>query len=119
MLGEFSNVVLSLGEHQKLRSRYGEAVTVDYIERLSCWLKNNPRKKRSSHYATILTWVRKDKTHAMYAQAMEPQTPLMLEMEQYHRAECLFNVNLREGYPKTMEQCLAAIRRLDAEKGGV
>ena len=61
MLGEFLNVDLTDEEQYKLRSRFGDPVTDDYIERLSCWLKNT-RKRRSSHYACILTWIRKDRT---------------------------------------------------------
>ena len=58
--GEFSNVLLSFSEHQKLGERFGQATTEMWIEKLSCWLESTG-KQRESHYATILTWDRRDK----------------------------------------------------------
>lgn len=52
--GEFKNVKLSEVEYKKLK----EKNLLTYIETLSCYLKNHPRKKYASHYATILTWSR-------------------------------------------------------------
>ena len=54
--GEFENVKLTDDEHTKLKERN----LLSYIESLSCYLKNHPKKKYASHYATILTWSRKD-----------------------------------------------------------
>ena len=57
-LGEFKNVLLTQEELDKLKekiSNYNEK-----IEDLSIYLENNPKKKYASHYATILTWHRRD-----------------------------------------------------------
>lgn len=53
--GEFNNVFLSKEEYSKLLSRYGEALTKEKIERLSCYMTSKGRKYRN-HYATILNW---------------------------------------------------------------
>lgn len=114
LFGEFQNVQLSIIEHQKLTERYGPETTGDYIERLSCWLKNT-RKKRPCHYATILTWIRKDKT----IEAAKPpsSTPLLDEAEIVHRAQILQRVRIRENLtPNDFESCLKAIREIEGEK---
>lgn len=54
--GEFQNVKLTEEEYEKIE----EKNLTPYIEKLSCYLENNPKKKYASHYATILTWDRKD-----------------------------------------------------------
>lgn len=53
--GEFSNVKLTEDEHKKLK----EQSLLDYIDRLSVYLSSTG-KTYKSHYATILTWARKD-----------------------------------------------------------
>lgn len=54
--GEFKNVKLTNEEYKKLEDKK----LLSYIEDLSRYLENHPRKKYASHYATILTWSRKD-----------------------------------------------------------
>lgn len=54
--GEFQNVKLTDEEYNKLKDKN----LLSYIEDLSRYLENHPRKKYASHYATILTWSRKD-----------------------------------------------------------
>lgn len=55
-LGEFKNVLLTKEELEKINERK----LGSYIEALSTYLENNPKKKYASHYATILTWYRRD-----------------------------------------------------------
>lgn len=54
--GEFENVKLTNEEYKKLEDKN----LLSYIEDLSRYLKNHPRKKYASHYATILVWNRKN-----------------------------------------------------------
>ncbi len=119
MLGEFSNVVLSLNEHAKLRSRFGPQVTEEYIEKLSCWRAVNPRKaKGSCDYARLIIWIKKDATIQAFTPPPSPAPPLLDELEIQHRAACLQRVRIREGLtPNDIESCLRAIRELDGERG--
>lgn len=57
--GEFENVKLTQDEFEKLKSRS----LTNKIEDLSQYIENFPQKakKYKSHYATILSWDRKDK----------------------------------------------------------
>lgn len=55
-LGEFNNILLTKQEYKKLK----EKNIISYIDTLSIYLENNPNKKYRSHYATILSWSRKD-----------------------------------------------------------
>lgn len=57
-LGEFSNVLLTQEELDKLKEKIVN--WKDKIDDLSIYLENNPKKKYASHYATILTWHRRD-----------------------------------------------------------
>lgn len=57
--GEFKNVFLTLEEYQKLTERFGENVTKEKIEILSSGIESKGYKYKS-HYATILSWDRKD-----------------------------------------------------------
>jgi predicted transcriptional regulator len=61
--GEFSNVLLSAGEVDKLGTRLGKTAE-GYINYMSCYLESSG-KKYKSHYATILSWLAKDKLEAM------------------------------------------------------
>lgn len=54
--GEFKNVKLTDEQYKKLE----EKKLLNYIEDLSRYLANHPRKKYANHYATILSWDRKD-----------------------------------------------------------
>ena len=56
--GEFSHVLLSDAEFEKLTSRFGESVRDSYITKLDRYIENYPKKgnKYKSHYSTILTW---------------------------------------------------------------
>lgn len=112
-MGEFGNVHLSQEEHLKLLTRFGADVTKDYIERLSCWLKNT-RKRRNSHYACILTWIRKDRTIFITSADPEPtRLPLIEEAELRHRAEIMQNVRKREGMPYlSIEELVARLKEM-------
>ena len=57
--GEFQNVLLTSEEYGKLISKFGEPLTKEKIERLSVAIASKGYKY-SSHYATILSWDRKD-----------------------------------------------------------
>lgn len=57
-LGEFDNVLITQEELDKLKEKIPNYQ--EKIEDLSIYLENNPKKKYNSHYATILTWYRKE-----------------------------------------------------------
>jgi hypothetical protein len=57
--GEFQNILLTEAEHEKVLTRFG-AGAPELIEAVSSWLESTGTK-RKSHYATILTWARRDK----------------------------------------------------------
>ncbi|MCK5602557.1 hypothetical protein KAR91_11825 [Candidatus Pacearchaeota archaeon] len=57
--GEFQNVKLLKAEHQKLVKGYGKQITGEMTERLSAYVASSG-KRYSSHYATILGWLRND-----------------------------------------------------------
>jgi len=61
-LGEFENVKITDKELNKLKDRFNSTY-LDRIENLSRYIENFPTKGKryKSHYATILTWARKDK----------------------------------------------------------
>lgn len=59
MYGKFENVKLSGREHSELVLRFGSDGTASRIETLSEYVASKG-KKYSSHYATILTWERKN-----------------------------------------------------------
>ena len=56
--GEFKNVKLSIKEYEKLKVKFNGSLN-EKIEALSEYMKSKG-KKYSSHYATILTWARRD-----------------------------------------------------------
>jgi phage replication O-like protein O len=60
LLGEFQNIKLSQEEYDKLIKRFGEVITKEKIEILSSGIASKGYKYKS-HYATILSWDRKDK----------------------------------------------------------
>ena len=57
--GEFENVMLKDIEYKKLVDKFGEAGTKERIENLSSGIESKGYRY-NSHYATILTWDRKD-----------------------------------------------------------
>lgn len=57
--GEFENVFLSDEEYKKLAGRFGKEKTDGYIEELSAYQASR-RKKYANHYATILSWERRN-----------------------------------------------------------
>jgi phage replication O-like protein O len=57
--GEFLNVMLTGEEYRKLVDKFGERGADDWIGSLSEWLKSTG-KRRTDHYATILTWARRE-----------------------------------------------------------
>lgn len=60
--GEFKNVKLTDTEYQKLLSQFGNDSAKERIENLSQYIASKG-KKYSSHYATILSWERKNKNN--------------------------------------------------------
>jgi len=60
IFGEFKNVFLTNKEFEKLKASFGEAGANQRIENLSSYVASKG-KKYKSHYATILTWERKNK----------------------------------------------------------
>lgn len=60
LLGEFKNIKLTKEELEKLRGKFGEKETAEKIEILSQGIESKGYKYKS-HYATILSWDRKDK----------------------------------------------------------
>ena len=59
VLSEFPNIKISKEEHQKLIDKFGVTGTVDKIENLSLYIASKGDKYKS-HYATILSWDKKD-----------------------------------------------------------
>ena len=75
--GEFANVLLTAEELDKLKNRF----PLDYlerIERVSEYVEQTGRKY-DSHYATILSWSRKDKEQPQTARG-KPNKPTFFEM---------------------------------------
>ena len=58
--GEFTNVLLSDAEYQKIVERFGRAEAKEKIEILSTGIASKGYKYKD-HYATILAWERRDK----------------------------------------------------------
>ncbi len=56
---EFPNIKMSKEEYNKLLTEFGEQETRERIERLSLYMESKG-KGYTSHYATILSWARKD-----------------------------------------------------------
>lgn len=61
-LGQFKNVKLSIEEFEKLKSQFGETEALERIDRLSEYIASKGVKYKS-HYATILSWARKEGKH--------------------------------------------------------
>jgi hypothetical protein len=61
--GQFLNVLLSKEEYEKLVNKFGEVEAKERIEGLSEYLKSK-NKRYSNHYATILSWARRDEKEA-------------------------------------------------------
>lgn len=101
-VGEFNNVILSEEQHIRLLTRFGPSVTKDYIDRLSGWFADHPRKAKASrsHYARILAWVRKDRTLEAYNEPIndsgKESAPLIEEAELRERAEIMFSIRMNE-----------------------
>jgi hypothetical protein len=86
-LGEFENVLLTQEELDKLIAKYGESISYKKIDDLSNYLMSTG-KKYKSHYATILTWCRKDKVPEKAKTPPEPQQevqPLPVFTEEQER----------------------------------
>lgn len=60
--GEFGNVLLKVGEYEKLIEKYPKNVVDDKIANLDCHIQNGERKYTAykDHYATVGNWCRKD-----------------------------------------------------------
>ena len=62
--GQWMNVILTTEEFVKLGKEMGNRDRDYYIDRLSDYLKNNPKKTYVSHYRTLLNWKRGDEHKA-------------------------------------------------------
>jgi hypothetical protein len=88
--GEFNNVKLIEEEHNKLIEKYGNDTTKTYIEKLSLYIEQKGNKYKS-HYATILTWIRRDvEENKLKVAEKKPSTDKLLECSRckkktYHR----------------------------------
>lgn len=58
--GEFGHVQLTEQEYLKLTQRFGDKVIADYIEDVDNYLEDHPKVHYSTHYATILRWLKRD-----------------------------------------------------------
>ena len=56
--GTFENVLLTLNEYERLKSKFPYAYD-KHIDNLSCYIESKGDKYKS-HYATILAWTRKE-----------------------------------------------------------
>lgn len=70
--GEFGNVLLSVAEIQKLKDKFGNTKTNHKIEALSEYIESKGVKYKS-HYATLLSWDRRDNP-----KKKKPKTPAWL-----------------------------------------
>ena len=67
--GEFNNVLLTDGEHQKLEDRLGKPRRDHLIERLSAYMRSKGKRYRD-HYATILNWQRRDDAETKHSRSL-------------------------------------------------
>lgn len=58
-LPDYSNVILTEEQYQKLIDKFGEEITLDWIERLHLYI-GSKGKKYEDHYLTILNWNRRE-----------------------------------------------------------
>lgn len=82
--GEFSRVLLSDEELQKLQDKFGPEGTTERITNLDLALENQKeyRKKYSSHYATILSWDRRDSKGQKIGKSQKTFKEIMAERGQ-------------------------------------
>ena len=59
-LGCYENVFLTNDEQKELCDRFEFSTVVEYIDRLSSYLHNNPDKHYINHKATIEAWIKQD-----------------------------------------------------------
>lgn len=83
--GEFSHVLLSDAEYEKLTSKLGESDRDSYIDRLDRYIENYPSKgkKYHSHYSTILNWYDRDKKKESQPQPIRPKYGV--DMDEFNR----------------------------------
>jgi phage replication O-like protein O len=74
--GEFQNVKLTKEEYDKLVIKFGEIIAKEKIENLSGYIAS-VGKKYSNHYATILTWSRKDDKDKNNGHKQNNQQPIV------------------------------------------
>jgi DNA-binding Lrp family transcriptional regulator len=60
-LGIYQNVLLTDSEQKILCDQYGFEEVVEYIDRLSVYLSQNPNKNYKNHKSTIEKWIIEDK----------------------------------------------------------
>lgn len=77
--GEFNNVLLADEEYQKLQDKFGVGF-LDRIESLSSAIESKGYKYRS-HYATILSWERRDQKTSLISPPKSRGRPLSTEEE--------------------------------------
>lgn len=78
--GQFQNVTLSEGELAKLKEHLGEEETKIKIEALSEYISSKG-KKYKSHYATILSWARKEGKYGRHGSSARPRSAFLYPME--------------------------------------
>lgn len=76
--GEFENVQLTQAELDKLNKRWKPEQVASSIEDLSIYLRNS-KKKYSSHYATLLNWLKKDYPEQTEKQTSKSQKTTLIE----------------------------------------
>lgn len=92
--GEFKNVLLTDDEYHKLE----ESNLLTYIDSLSNYIASKGKKYRS-HYATILTWSRKDKKEVNISDKKQGVIPSWLNKE-IPKSNC----EVDEEFKKTVEE---------------
>ncbi len=70
--GEFDNVKLTEEEHAKLIAKFGEDGCKEHICKLSEYIASK-NVRYQSHYATILSWSRKDQAPKSDERKAEPK----------------------------------------------
>ena len=71
--GNFSHVLLTDDEHQKLCEKFPHNVG-ERIQNLDDYLENNRKKHYDNHYLTILNWARKDEQKPQFQKPKEEES---------------------------------------------
>ena len=79
-------VYLTEEEYQKLINRYSEELIKDKIESLNNWIGENPndkKRKKSSHYHTILNWFKMEEKKKAQNNINQPKKPQYKDLSNY------------------------------------